>query len=303
MTPREEKQRLRRKKKAMRKALHILNIALFILVVIITFVGIFHIFTPKKAYRNKGIECFNAGDYETAIEHFDKALGYNQWFSDKLNVDICYYKADAYLRLEQHQDAYNTYNYIINEYSDSHYNKEDVLYLMKITEALIKFSKGEYYSSHTTFVEAVDRGYKELAVYAAICYEFLDDYEKMKEYFDIYSREVGMDAYLCYKFAQYYIEQEDYNTGVAYTKQGLLQEDKTYEKQLRYTQIVCYEKLGQFSEAYAQAKEYIELYPDDIKGKDLYAYLDTRVNISEEPINDIYDLYGDDDYADEYFEE
>lgn len=302
MTPREERQRLKRKKKAIRKALHILNIALFILVVIVTFVGVFHLFTPKKAYRNKGVESFNAGAYEEAIEHFDKALGYNQWFSDKLNVDICYYKADTYLRLEMYQEAYNTYQYIIDEYSDSYYNEEDVLYLMNITQALMKFSNGEYYGSHTTFVEAVDKGYTELAVYAAICYEHLDDYDKMKEYFDIYSREVGMDAYLCYKFAQYYIEQEDYNTAVAYVGQGLAQDDKTYEKQLRYTQIVCYEKLGQFSEAFALAKEYMELYPDDDKGEDLYAYLDTRVNISEEPVNDIYDLFGD-DYSDDTWEE
>ena len=302
MTPREEKQRLKRKKKAIRKAMHILNIALFALVVVITIIGVFHTFTPKKTFRNKGVECFNKGEYEAAIENFDKALGYNQWFSDKLNVDICYYKADSYLRLEMYQEAYDTYSFMIDEYSDSHYSKEDVLYLMKITEALIKFSNGEYFASHTTFVEAVEIGYKELAVYAAICFEHLDDYDKMKEYFDIYSREVGMDAYLCYKFAQYYIEQEDYNTAVAYVNQGLSQEDKTYEKQHRYTQIVGNEKLGQFNEAFALAKEYKELYPDDTKGDDLYAYLDTRVNISEEPVNDIYNLFGDDyeDYVEEY---
>ncbi len=294
MTPREEKKRIQKKKKAMRKALTMLNLGLFILVVVLTLIGVFHVFTPKKSFRNKGVESFNAGNYQEAVEHFDKALGYNQWFSDKLNVDICYYKADAYLRMEMYQEAYDTYRYILDEYSDSHYEEEDILYLMDITNALIKFSKGEYYGSHTTFVEAVDKGYKELAVYAAICYQHLDDYENMKLYFDIYSREVGMDAYLCYKFAQYYIEQEDYNTAVSYITQGLSQDDKAYEKQLRYTQIVCYEKLGQFNEAFALAKEYKELYPDDTKGDDLYAYLDTRVNLSEEPINDIYNLYGDD---------
>lgn len=301
MTPREEKQRLRKKKKAIRKALYILNIALFVLVIILTLVGVFHMFTPKKSFRNKGVEAFYKGEYEEAIEHFDKALGYNQWFSDKLNVDICYYKADAYLRLEMHQEAYNTYQFILDEYSDSHYNKEDIEYLMTITDALMRFTKGEYFGSHGVFVEAVDKGYTELAVYAAICYQHLDEYDKMKEYFDIYSREVGMDAYLCYKFAQYYIKQEDYNTGIAYVNQGLAQEDKTYEKQLRYTQIVCYEKLGQFNEAYALAKEYKDLYPDDSKGEDLYAYLDTRVNVSEEPVNDIYNLYGD-DYSEDYVE-
>ncbi len=298
MTPREEKKRIKQRRRAMRKALHILNIALFILVVVITFIGVFHLFTPKKAYRNKGVESFNAGEYEVAIEHFDKALSYNQWFADKLNIDICYYKADAYLRLEMYREAYDTYAYILEEYSDSHYNPEDVEYLMTITDGLIKFSNGEYFGSHGIFVDAVDKGYKELSVYAAICYQHLDDYDKMKEYFDIYSREVGMDAYLCYKFAQYYIQQEDYNTAVAYVNQGLSQDDKTYEKQLRYTQIVGYEKLGQFNEAFALAKEYKELYPDDTKAEDLYAYLDTRVNISEEPLNDIYDLYGDD--ADSY---
>lgn len=303
MTPREEKKRIKRKKKAIRRALHILNIALFILVVILTFVGVFHIFTPKKAYRNKGVDSFNKGDYETAIEHFDKALGYNQWFSDKLNVDICYYKADSYLRLEMYQEAYDTYSYILDEYSGSNYNADDISYLMYITDGLIKFSNGEYFGSHSIFVDAVNNGYTELAVYAAICFENLDDYPKMKEYFDIYSREVGMDAYLCYKFAQYYIEQKDYNTAVAYVNQGLSQEDKTYEKQLRYVQVVCYEKLGQFNEAFALAKEYKSLYPDDTNGDDLYAYLDTRVNISEEPLNDIFNLFGEDpseDYVEEY---
>lgn len=294
MTPREERKRINKKRKAMRQALFFVNITLFVMAVIITLVGVFHIFTPKKSYRNKGIDCFNKGEYEAAIEHFDKALGYNQWFADKVDVDICYYKADAYLRLEKYQEAQDTYRYIIDEYSESYYKKDDIEYLIQITNALIKFQRGEYYGAHETFVDAVDKGYTELAVYAAICFENFDRYEEMKQYFDIYSREVGMDTYLCYKFAQYYIEQEDYNTAVAYVNQGLTQDDKTYDKQLRYTQVVCYEKLGQFNEAYALVKEYKELYPDDTKGDDLYAYLDTRVNVSEKPVNDIYDLYSED---------
>ncbi len=299
MTTREQKKRIRKRKKAIRKALHILNISLFVLVVLFTLIGVFHVFTPKKSFRNKGVEEFNKGNYEKALEHFDKALGYNQWFSDGVNVDICFYKADCYLRLYDYDKAYETYAYILEEYSDSHYDTADVKYIMVLCDALQRFSQGEYFGTLNTFVEAVDNGYPEMSVYAAMCYEKLDDYAKMKEYFDIYSRNVGMDAYLCYKFAGYYIEQKDYNTAIAYVTQGLGTGDETYERQLRYTEIVCNEKLGKFNEAFALAKEYAALYPDDKKGADLYAYLDTRVNVSTTPVNDIFGVNSGEGYDSE----
>ena len=56
---------------------------------------------------------------------------------------------------------------------------------------------------------------------------------------------------------------------------------------------MCYRELQNYTEAFTRAAEYINKYPDDQKGQDIYAYLDTRVNVNDVPVNDRYHLYSE----------
>ena len=58
--------------------------------------------------------------------------------------------------------------------------------------------------------------------------------------------------------------------------------------------LLCLSKeLQNYTEAFSRATSYIAKYPEDQKGQDLYAYLDTRVNVNEVPVNDRYHLYSE----------
>lgn len=271
----------------------ITQMAVVLITVIVVIIGIFHVFTDKKEYRDKGIEQYNRGNYQEAVSYFDKALKCKQWFSDSVNVDIELYKADCYLRMEDFVSAGEIYSGIMSKYSDRHYNMEDINFLVSLCATLDKFSNGDYVSTVANFVEAVEKGYTEISIYAAICYENQRNYDKMKAYFDIYTQKYGMNSYLYYKYASYYILQEDYTTAANYITQGLSASDTTYLRQLKYAQIMCNSETGNYAQAYQLAKEYVTSYPDDKNGLDMCAYLETRVNLNTKPVNDIFGIDTD----------
>lgn len=295
MSTRDNRRRRSKRRKAYRQTMMIVNLSVVLLTVTLVIIGLFHIFTNKKEYRDIGIELYEQGRYEEAIGYFDKALKCNQWFSDSVNVDIELYKADCYLRMENFMSAGETYSKIAAKYSKRHYNPDDINFLTSLCVSLEKFSNGDYVSTVANFVQAVDKGYTEISIYAAICYENQRNYNKMKEYFDIYVQKFGMNSYLYYKYASYYILQENYETAFSYITQGLSSSDTSYLRQIKYVQIKCYAETGNYQYAYELAKEYIAEYPDDENGLDMYAYLDTRVNLNTAPVNDIFGIESEPD--------
>ncbi len=68
----------------------------------------------KKEYRTSGIACLESGDYEGAIEAFDNALGKSVGSLSELELDICYYKAEAQYCSGAYEDALETYTTIID---------------------------------------------------------------------------------------------------------------------------------------------------------------------------------------------
>jgi len=275
-----------------RKTYMIINICFTLFLLLFVIWGISHTFTGKNKYRNKGIDYYNQGEYETATDYFNRALECNQWFSEKINVDISMYLGDCYIRTEKFDLARNNYNRILKEYSCKYYNKADIEYLITVIDNLIIFSKGDYVTPLDGLKEAVDKGYNELALYVALCYEKKDDPDNMKKYYDIYSSSQGLNSYLALKYTQYYITVSDYTSALEYADKGLELEDKKYEKELEYLRIVCNAKLTDFAIAYELSEEYIAKYPEDLSGKSLNSYLYTRVNVDQVPVNDKFHLYN-----------
>ena len=96
-----------------------------------------------------------------------------------------------------------------------------------------------------------------------------------------------------YKYASYYYDTKDYNQALTYLAQGESAGDSDYLQEILYAEIMCYKELQNYTEAFSRATSYIAKYPEDQKGQDLYAYLDTRVNVNEVPVNDRYHLYSE----------
>lgn len=292
MPKKESKRRLRRRSKGYRRAMIAINVTFIVIIILTLVLGCIFSFTKKKTYRDNGIEYYNAGEYEAAIEEFDKALDCKQIFSDKIDVDICLYKADSYLKIEDFLMANKTYKFIINTFPQKYYNIEQVEFLAELSYKLNEYKLGSYDLAINTLIEAVDKGYTEISLYVADCYEQKQDYDNMLKYFDIYTEEFGLNSYLCYKYASYYISTDNqYKNALTYINTGIELDDKEYIQNLYYAEILCYEEMDNYEHAFNLAKQYKNNYPDDVYGKDKYAYLKTRVEINEVPLNDRFELY------------
>lgn len=73
----------------------------------------------EKEYRTYGIACLEKGDYEGAIEAFQKALDESVGELSELDLDICYYKAEAQYCSGAYVDALETYTAIIDHSGDA----------------------------------------------------------------------------------------------------------------------------------------------------------------------------------------
>ena len=285
-----EMARRRRERKRRIRRFHLICLGVMLLAFIIVCVNIF---SHKKSIRKEAVSLYEAGNYQEALDKFKEAYAEKQWFSDSINVDILLYEADCMMQLQLFSDAELTYLDIQKKYPTSKYDKEQLSYLSDLSHALGNYQRGDYVSTVATFTKAVENGHKDISIYAAICYENQKSYDKMKEYLDIYANYHGIDAYVNYKYASYYYDTKDYNQALTYLAQGESAGDSDYLQEILYAEIMCYKELQNYTEAFSRATSYITKYPEDQKGQDLYAYLDTRVNVNEVPVNDRYHLYSE----------
>lgn len=285
-----EMARRRRERKRRIRRFHLICLGVMLLAFIIVCVNIF---SHKKSIRKEAVSLYEAGNYQEALDKFKEAYAEKQWFSDSINVDILLYEADCMMQLQLFSDAELTYLDIQKKYPTSKYDKEQLSYLSDLSHALGNYQRGDYVSTVATFTKAVENGHKDISIYAAICYENQKSYDKMKEYLDIYANYHGIDAYVNYKYASYYYDTKDYNQALTYLAQGESAGDSDYLQEILYAEIMCYKELQNYTEAFSRATSYISKYPEDQKGQDLYAYLDTRVNVNEVPVNDRYHLYSE----------
>ena len=285
-----EMARRRRERKRRIRRFHLICLGVMLLAFIIVCVNIF---SHKKNIRKEAVSLYEAGNYQEALDKFKEAYAEKQWFSDSINVDILLYEADCMMQLQLFSDAELTYLDIQKKYPTSKYDKEQLSYLSDLSHALGNYQRGDYVSTVATFTKAVENGHKDISIYAAICYENQKSYDKMKEYLDIYANYHGIDAYVNYKYASYYYDTKDYNQALTYLAQGESAGDSDYLQEILYAEIMCYKELQNYTEAFSRATSYIAKYPEDQKGQDLYAYLDTRVNVNEVPVNDRYHLYSE----------
>ena len=275
--------RRRREKKRIWKRIHFFGM---LLILIVFLVVCLNIFSDKKTLRKEALSLYNEGNYKEALSGFEKAYDEKQWFSDSLDIDILKYEADCMMRLQLFDDAEQIYKTIKKDYSARQYDAEELDFLLSTVHALSKFQQGDFVSTTAAFTSAVEAGHKDMSIYAAICYENQRNYEKMKEYLDIFAQYNGMDSYLYYKYASYYYQLKDYTQTLSYLSQGSSCADTTYMQEIKYAEIICYKEMLDYNQAYALASAYVNAYPEDQKGQDILAYLDTRINLNEIPIND-----------------
>lgn len=283
---------VKKRTKAYRKLVINYNIIATVLIVVAVLFTVSHIFTFKKHYRDKGLKYYNKGQYEKAIDYFDKCLKTNQWFSDNVDADVLMYEASAYLNIEQYENAKACYQKLLKKYSDDYYNKEEIMFFIRLCDGLVKYRDGKYQEALDVLAESCDRGYLEFALYTANCYEQIGRYDYMKVYLDAYARVRPMNAFMYYKYAVCSIRIGDYQGAIQNIAAGMTLNDSEYQQSLKYLLIMCYAKTNDYQMAYNICSEYMIEYPDDIKGQKLLIFLETRGNPDSELVNDIFGVNG-----------
>ncbi|MBR1622643.1 MAG: tetratricopeptide repeat protein, partial [Pseudobutyrivibrio sp.] len=119
----------------------------------------------EVALRDEGIAAMDAGDYSTAIDKFDEALGKSIGKVTDLEIDINYYKAAAQFSAGQFDDAVKTYTYLVRYDSDN----SDAYFL----RGSIYASEGEIGEAITDYDKAVAIDEKNYLLYIEI-YENLN---------------------------------------------------------------------------------------------------------------------------------
>src|SRR5690606_4792594 len=85
-------------------------------------------FAEQRIYLFRGIELFNAKDYEGAIQHFEKTIANN--LDSKVTAEAKFWKADANYQLGLFKSSAADYNDFLNsagakdlkQYNDAYYN-------------------------------------------------------------------------------------------------------------------------------------------------------------------------------------
>ena len=152
-------------------------------------------------------------------------------------------------------------------------------------EALDKFK--EAYAEKQWFSDSIN---VDILLYEADCMMQLQLFSDAElTYLDIQKK---------YPASKYDKEQLSYLSDLShalgnYQRGDYVSTVATFTQEILYAEIMCYKELQNYTEAFSRATSYIAKYPEDQKGQDLYAYLDTRVNVNEVPVNDRYHLYSE----------
>ena len=259
-----------KKRRKAAKVAGIIVLLLFMAAGLYLFIGMQ---SQKDTYRLAGIEAYEAGNLEEALNCFSLALEEEQFFSDALDEDILFYQGAAYLQLGEFDLAAATYERL-GEMEAEH--KDTAAFYGQLSAALVEYEKGESTDCIPIFQEAINKGYDTFYLYLGSCYARQQDYGSMETAFDSYLDCYPKNGYIYAEYAAKAIAETDYEEAYANIQSGMALQDGAMQE-LEWEEIVYYEYMHDYQTAYDKLKPYIEKYPDDETAKREYDFLYTRV--------------------------
>lgn len=127
--------------------------------------------SDQEAYRQFGINCMESGRYEEAVEAFQKTLDHSIGGITELELDTCYYKAEAQYLSGDIEGAFETYNALIE------YDELAKAYYLR---GCLYFTTGDQEKGLKDLERAAERAKDDYALYIAL-YETMAQYGKGAE--------------------------------------------------------------------------------------------------------------------------
>lgn len=120
----------------------------------------------KTAYRQYGINCIEEGKYDEALEAFQKALDLSVGKVGEMELDICFYKAEALYKMGDAASAVEVYDAIID------YNEDPKAYYLR---GCLYFGQGQSEQGIKDLSAAANKSKNDYDLYIGI-------YQTLKAY-------------------------------------------------------------------------------------------------------------------------
>lgn len=219
-----------------------------------------------NAYINRGDIYRKMGEYKKSLEDYDKAI--------KLKAsNYDYYLAKYFLLLDK-EDKAGAEKVLKQAAAINGSTEEDKFNMAKVT-----YYQGDLKAAIQMFGEAFGNGFTESYYYLGSIYEQKKDYENaVTNYSKYLETEVGSDNGRAYnQAAECLMTLKNYEEALVYIEDGIKVNDISVNQDLKRNQIIVYEHLDRFEEAYKLMESYLKVYPDDEAAKKEEVFLKSRL--------------------------
>ncbi len=222
--------------------------------------------SDADTYNNRANVYSRMGNYEKSLADYDQAIKL-----DNKNYDSYFGK---YFLMSENGDEKGASAVLEMASHISGTTQED-----KFNLAKVHYYMENYDSAIAELDEAFRNGYTEAYFYLGNIYEKKKDYETAVYNYGMYiSKEADIESAAVYnQLGVCLIKEGNYEEALSYIQKGLEYNEFSFNQALKRNEIIAYENLGDFEEAYARMTEYLALYPEDKEALEENEFLKTRL--------------------------
>lgn len=140
----------------------------------------------------------------------------------------------------------------------------------------IYFYLEEYQKACMALEEAREKGGAESYLYLGRSYEATGDYNYAASVYNSYLGKYDGNAEMYNQLGLCEMARGEYQRALEAFQSGMRLENSGMQQSLAFNEIVAYEYLGQFEQAYVLISNYLNNYPDDGQARREYEFLSTR---------------------------
>ena len=218
--------------------------------------------TERTAYFLRGTIRLEQGNYEAAIQDFDKTISLNKKDYGQL--------ISIYQVLEQ-----NGYKQIGQEYLQAAVDTDEKS-MTDYERGRISYYLEDYALASTYLERARANGNEEIILYLGKTYEALGDYNYAANVYSSYLTEHTDSEQIYNQLGMCRMQMGNYEQALEAFQAGKNVEDNSMLQTLQFNEIVAYEYIGEYKKAAVLLESYLKAYPGDEAAKRENIFLQTR---------------------------
>lgn len=229
----------------------------------------------KHAYREEGIKALNEGNYESALEAFDKAMDSSGKLVGKFDKDVLKYRAEAEYLSGDYSAASDTYDILIKIDGErpEYYNMRAVSRAESgdLDGAIEDYKKGVQLDTQMNApgrleaLLAAGTAMEKNGAQSDAMALYQEALSKGEQSAGVYNR-MGLCS----------MAEEKWDEAIGYFEKGLSMSDASSVPELLFNQAVANEYKGEFKTALDLMEQYVSLQGSDEEAQREITFLKTR---------------------------